>query len=202
VLFRSQKFDTRMWNMKNEYDSPDQQMIRLKEAGLNPNLIYCSGGATSLSAPPVKTQAMSAPAPLAGVHLPDILSIIQTVSEVEKNRAETQLKNSKRDFTDMNTKYVGTNKDYKDILINYGEPQFRAGMIKNSWQIQNDTWEEQKALIQNQLRKSGIELDSMQIDKRMKELNLNQNEKLKEFNLNMNDDIISRLLVHIINKFR
>jgi len=28
------------WNMQNEFNSPKQQMIRFKEAGLNPNLIY------------------------------------------------------------------------------------------------------------------------------------------------------------------
>lgn len=29
-----------MWNLKNAYDSPAQQMARYKAAGLNPNLIY------------------------------------------------------------------------------------------------------------------------------------------------------------------
>lgn len=29
-----------MWNLKNAYDSPEQQMARYKAAGLNPNLIY------------------------------------------------------------------------------------------------------------------------------------------------------------------
>lgn len=28
------------WNMQNQYNSPKEQMIRFKEAGLNPNLIY------------------------------------------------------------------------------------------------------------------------------------------------------------------
>lgn len=33
------------WGLENEYNSPKNQMKRLKEAGLNPNLIYGSGGA-------------------------------------------------------------------------------------------------------------------------------------------------------------
>lgn len=32
--------DLAFWNMQNEYNSPVNQMARLREAGLNPNLIY------------------------------------------------------------------------------------------------------------------------------------------------------------------
>lgn len=36
------------WNMQNAYNSPEQQMQRLKDAGLNPNLVY-GNGATAMS---------------------------------------------------------------------------------------------------------------------------------------------------------
>ena len=32
-----------MWNLNNQYNSPVEQMARLKAAGLNPNLVYGSG---------------------------------------------------------------------------------------------------------------------------------------------------------------
>lgn len=32
-----------MWNLQNEYNSPTQQMARLRSAGLNPNLVYGNG---------------------------------------------------------------------------------------------------------------------------------------------------------------
>jgi len=38
------------WNRQNEYNSPAAQMARLKEAGLNPNLVY-GRGADNISAP-------------------------------------------------------------------------------------------------------------------------------------------------------
>lgn len=38
-----------LWNMENEYNKPVNQMARLKEAGLNPNMVY-GGGATTLAA--------------------------------------------------------------------------------------------------------------------------------------------------------
>lgn len=38
--------DLEMWNKGNLYNSPSAQMARLKEAGLNPNMMYGSSGAT------------------------------------------------------------------------------------------------------------------------------------------------------------
>lgn len=43
--------DVEMWNRQNEYNSPEAQIERFKDAGLNPNLMYgqgSSGNATSL----------------------------------------------------------------------------------------------------------------------------------------------------------
>lgn len=50
-----------MWNMQNQYNSPTAQMSRLRQAGLNPNLVYGSGvtGNSAGSAPqyqPAKIQ--------------------------------------------------------------------------------------------------------------------------------------------------
>ncbi|UPW41452.1 DNA pilot protein [Dipodfec virus UA23Rod_1363] len=39
--------DLDMWNRQNVYNSPSEQMARLKAAGLNPNLMYGSGSASS-----------------------------------------------------------------------------------------------------------------------------------------------------------
>lgn len=33
-------YELELWNLANKYNSPDQQMTRFQEAGLNPNLIY------------------------------------------------------------------------------------------------------------------------------------------------------------------
>lgn len=42
--YQQQKADNReMWNAQNQYNSPEQQMNRLRQAGLNPNLVYGKG---------------------------------------------------------------------------------------------------------------------------------------------------------------
>lgn len=52
------------WQMQNEYNSPEMQMQRLREAGLNPNLVYDNGASfgspdavRSFSAPSWNPQA-------------------------------------------------------------------------------------------------------------------------------------------------
>lgn len=51
-MYDKQKADTiDMWNMNNTYNSPQQQMRRLQEAGLNPNLAYGNGTNNVASAP-------------------------------------------------------------------------------------------------------------------------------------------------------
>lgn len=39
-------YQMEMWNLNNEYNSPKAQMERLREANLNPNLVYGNGSAT------------------------------------------------------------------------------------------------------------------------------------------------------------
>lgn len=41
-----------MWNLQNEYNTPQKQMERFKAAGLNPHLIYGQGSAGLASSPP------------------------------------------------------------------------------------------------------------------------------------------------------
>lgn len=48
--------DLAMWNMTNAYNSPTQQMQRLKEAGLNPNLVYGSGSVVGNTSGAVKAE--------------------------------------------------------------------------------------------------------------------------------------------------
>jgi len=45
-----------LWNMDNLYNSPEQQMARLKAAGLNPNLVYGKGATATSKGPPSTPQ--------------------------------------------------------------------------------------------------------------------------------------------------
>lgn len=59
------KDNLHFWNMQNEYNSPQSQMKRLQEAGLNPNLVYGSGQAQqpagNISTPDVQAPQFRVP---------------------------------------------------------------------------------------------------------------------------------------------
>jgi len=43
----TQNWNEKMWNMENKYNTPQAQMDRFRDAGLNPNLVLGQGGMTS-----------------------------------------------------------------------------------------------------------------------------------------------------------
>lgn len=51
IARENREFSLEMWNRNNEYNTPLAQMQRLKEAGLNPNLMYGQGTTGNSSAP-------------------------------------------------------------------------------------------------------------------------------------------------------
>jgi hypothetical protein len=67
-MYDKQKTDNlAFWQMQNEYNSPQQQMKRFQEAGLNPNMIYgagsggASGTAGSVQTPNIQNPEFKAP---------------------------------------------------------------------------------------------------------------------------------------------
>lgn len=51
---KQNQFNLEMWNLQNEYNSPQAQMKRYEEAGLNPALIYSQGNPGNAATAPVK----------------------------------------------------------------------------------------------------------------------------------------------------
>jgi len=64
-MYALQKQDAlEFWNMQNEYNSPQSQMKRFQDAGLNPHLIYGrgdSGSASAISTPDVQAPQFRTP---------------------------------------------------------------------------------------------------------------------------------------------
>lgn len=51
-MYQRQQADNQaQWAMQNEYNSPQSQMQRLRDAGLNPNMVYGSGSAVQQAGP-------------------------------------------------------------------------------------------------------------------------------------------------------
>lgn len=88
-MYEKQKADNlAFWQMQNEYNSPEQQMQRFQEAGLNPNLIYGQQNTASpISTPDVQKPQFESTRP--GDTIPAVLSGIDLVTNLEQRQAQT-----------------------------------------------------------------------------------------------------------------
>lgn len=80
-----------LMDKQNEYNKPINQMARLREAGLNPNLVYGDGGATMASASGSVNVGASEVTPATGSL--GVLSKMQTINAMKQqdaNIAETE----------------------------------------------------------------------------------------------------------------
>lgn len=78
----------KFWNMQNEYNLPANQMNRLQQAGLNPNLIYGSGSANTGVAGSI---APSKPAPY-NIKNPVPLQAMLLDAQIKNINADTERK--------------------------------------------------------------------------------------------------------------
>lgn len=78
AMDKQQQLNLEAWNLQNQYNTPQQQMMRLQQAGLNPRLIYGSGS----SAPNMGGPLDPATAPVrealdVSKKMPDLLTYYQ-----------------------------------------------------------------------------------------------------------------------------
>lgn len=98
-----QQYAVENWNRETNYNDPRQQMKRLKDAGLNPNLIYRNGAAgleaPSVAAPTAPAAPMQATAPgNYGNAITDAVNAAVGLANAEKAKAETVGQKIENDF--------------------------------------------------------------------------------------------------------
>lgn len=126
LLHDVQDYNTQMWNMTNEYNSPDNQLSRLTGAGLNPNLaaslIAGSGNATqvaSSSAPSASTSGSVAGAAMQGLSV--FSQFLQSMANVKNVEAQTQ---GQEIQNELNAKELSA----KDDFINLTKEQMSVNI--------------------------------------------------------------------------
>lgn len=110
------------WQMENDYNSPSAQMGRLKDAGLNPHLVYGSGATAtggSISSPQYQTPNLKAPQYGDAIsNLSTILATQQMQSQIQKTNAETnniKAQTEGREIDIAVKKMVGTDKMAREL---------------------------------------------------------------------------------------
>lgn len=144
-----------MWDKNNQYNSPQNQMARLKAAGLNPNLVYGSGAVANSSGQIPQYQApkvdwrMQSPI--------DMNSVLQTYQSLALNNA--QVDNIKSQTEKTKTENLGLISD----LVGKQEGAKNAPKLAELGLSQKsaENEEAQKRLV---LQKLDIELKQMERD--------------------------------------
>lgn len=147
------------WNMNNLYNSPGAQMARLKEAGLNPNLVYGNGGSI-MQAATVRDADMGnyQQQPLPGTKLGESMAQIYNI----------KLQQAQVDNVKALTEVAKVEAGLKAVQA------LKTLMEKNTGQFDLDRKEELKQIIFEQAS-SNLGLTKSQID-----LNVHGNQRAEE----------------------
>lgn len=131
--YRNQRADALAdWNMQNEYNSPSAQMQRLKDAGLNPNLVYGNGTVGNSASAPRQTNMDSSVGNAPQIDLQEPLmgyaDIMMKNAQLETMQAqrdvlaeEAMLKNVQqlRELTQIDRTKIGTATAEFDLMMKH-----------------------------------------------------------------------------------
>jgi hypothetical protein len=131
--------DLEMWNKGNMYNSPLEQMRRLKAAGLNPNMVYGSGSAAGMSA----GQLPKYNAPTADYNYVPPVDIPSTIGMFQDFRLRSaQIRNQEQQYTERNQPMImsdGVVKPYYQVKAINEQTDKQYG-----WQVKQAEWERRR----------------------------------------------------------
>lgn len=176
------------WERENEYNSPVNQMKRLKQAGINPNLAYSNGNMSNISAssPQMTSGASSLPVDMSalgqkatlGQAIQMALQNEATQAAIDNTRAQTRKTLADAGISENQLEY----EDAKNLI---GLDLMRQQYDKNSkeWQILHEELQQAKIQTQN------VELDYLmkKIDSLLYEKKSNAIVKKLENDANMSE---------------
>lgn len=172
MIHEAREWELEQWNRTNEYNSPEQQMQRFSEAGLNPNLIYGQGS-------PGLAGQLSTSAPSGNQSAPqfDISPIFQA-AQLAQNRQhianQTELTNSQVSLMQSQVKTEAIKQVVETARSKYLDAQTKSQIIGNTLQsaIQPELIDQARlatdiAVWQRSISRLSAEQKQFQLDKIM-----------------------------------
>lgn len=163
-----------MWNRQNEYNLPKNQMSRLTDAGLNPNLVYGNGtvqGLTSAPAPQYHAPTLQAYTNFGSLGaeqaVTTYMQLKQSDAAINKTNAETQKLLKELPLVEME-------KSLKELDI------AKRGILNSISEKERDHWEQTYNMTLAEMQ-SRIDRNRSEIPvNAAKEKNYNKDTELKE----------------------
>jgi len=217
--------DQMMWDMTNQYNSPQEQMARLKAAGLNPNMVYGQGvaGATGKATDTVKYQN---PSTGSDYYMPQIIEAISTMASAVKtsvetgrtkgltdqDRVKTDILRSEREIivdtkdrakkiikAELEGKQAAAALKWFDAAIEYVAMGGKGDFDPESWKI--DRYRDTPRMWERTAMSQELQLrpESKSLDNRLKLAEVQLNERLR--NMGINSNTIS-FLIGLLNALK
>lgn len=208
---QARQHDVSMWERTNQYNTPQMQMQRFKEAGLNPNLIYGQGSEGNAS------QAPKAPIPevqneLASLSQMSALPVISMYQDWRVKNAQIDNLEAQAAATKQNAALTAlrqTTQEYTNQRLGDEKHFWYDNAKEKSYQIQGQSqlmrFKAQTAqkmfneALPTQIK--SIILRNNLLDQQIKGQRLENdlNEKLKPFGASSRDPLLQRLIMMIMS---
>ena len=154
------------WNRQNEYNHPEQVMNRLRQAGLNPNLVY-GKGADMASAVIKSSESKPTPALQAPVDTKGLSNSIMQSQQLQLNQSQIDLQNAQRYVLEEeavrkrmdNIQYSEANFPQSGNIYTY-EKQMKSAELD----LKQTEAEIKKKLIDNSVQQAVEDLTNKQLD--------------------------------------
>ncbi len=190
--------DVNMWNMQNAYNTPEMQMQRLKEAGLNPNLIYGDGSASTGnagSAPSAHTASVQNE--LATVAQMNLMPLISAYTDWQVKKAQIDNIRSQTEGNQINNYINAFQKDYAEYnaMNQASKLLYEEGLMKEN--LRHKRLENQNyRAYGGKLMES--QLDALNLGNRQRLLDISLDEQLKPYGMHRGDELWQRQLLPIL----
>lgn len=212
--------DLEMWNRQNAYNDPASQMLRFKNAGLNPNMIYGSGSGSAGNAQQMpKYNAPTLQYNYKPVDVTQMLGAYQDFkikqaqinnlnAQEENTRARTVSESSRNALLDVQ----GRTGESKLTQFNYTAP-YQAAIIGNQARMSEaklkEEWQKLQLLNQQELSKNlqmsyikkQMSLMDIEAEKKQAEILFqNQKNEWAKSGITSSDNVLLRILVRMFNE--
>jgi hypothetical protein len=191
MLARQQnQWNLEQWNRENAYNSPLAQMYRLRQAGLNPDLMYGQGTTgNSAGSPEMTSGAPSEPQDMSAMlSKRSFGQTMQQILDKEQQRRmnEAQIEAIKANTNKTNAETQGQDIDNAIQQIRLGnEAKFQDQTLKNMQAVEKMTDAQAQSYLQSvvesnkRIEKMGVEIDSLRVA--MDNVSFEQQMKVQEY---------------------
>lgn len=191
MLARQQnEWNLQQWNRENAYNSPLAQMYRLRQAGLNPDLMYGQGTTgNSAGSPEMTSGAPSDPNDMSAMlSKRSFAQTMQQILDKEQQRRmnEAQIEAIKANTNKTNSETQGQDIDNAIQQIRLGnEAKFQDQTLKNMQAVEKMTDAQAQSYLQSvvesnrRIEKMGVEMESLRVA--MDNVSFEQEMKVREY---------------------